>query len=65
MNLPPTPAFLAERARYQLRHTCEDCAHFVPREGVCAHGYPNALHLRRAFLGVPLVGIFCKEFELA
>lgn len=56
-----SPRFPAERRRYRLVFTCEDCAHFVPDTGACAHGYPNEDH--RAAEGTRVV--FCKEFDPA
>ncbi len=53
----------AEAKRFELRFTCEDCAHFAAERQGCAHGYPTAAHL-----GVDLELResleFCKEFEL-
>ncbi|MDO9022512.1 MAG: hypothetical protein Q8S73_19475 [Deltaproteobacteria bacterium] len=57
--------FAAERARYALRHACEDCVFFVDETGRCANGYPNAMHRDAAFtVGAPVDGTFCKDFEL-
>jgi len=52
-----------EAERYQLRFTCEDCAHFVPEARACAHGYPNEAH-RGIRLEQAAHLEFCKEFEL-
>jgi hypothetical protein len=53
----------SEAARFRLRFTCGDCAHFVPEKRLCAHGYPTEAHR-----DVPLERVealeFCKEFEL-
>jgi hypothetical protein len=57
--------FEAERARFALRHACEDCVFFVAEGARCANGYPNAMHRDAAFaLDGPADGTFCKEFEL-
>lgn len=57
--------FAAQRARYALRHACEDCVFFVAETGRCANGYPNAMHRESAFDEEgPRDGTFCKEFEL-
>jgi hypothetical protein len=57
------PRLCAEAAEYQLRFTCEDCAHFSEPEQRCANGYPNLVHLR-ARCEPGAVFEFCKEFEL-
>jgi len=52
-----------EAAKYNLRFTCEHCAHFDEARGECAEGYPNEPHRRvRAFSAETLE--FCKSFEL-
>jgi hypothetical protein len=55
--------FRSEAERFQLRFTCEHCAHFEPERRACAHGYPNEPHR-----GIQLEQVtdleFCKEFEL-
>ena len=55
--------FRSEVERFQLRFTCEDCAHFEAERRACAHGYPNETHR-----SAPLEQLdeleFCKEFEL-
>ncbi len=57
--------FEEERARFALRHACEDCVFFVAESGRCANGYPNAMHRDAAFEAEgPGDGTFCKEFEL-
>jgi len=53
----------SEGERYQLRFTCEDCAHFAPEARACAHGYPNEAH-RGIRLETATDLEFCKEFEL-
>jgi hypothetical protein len=45
---------------FELRYTCDDCAHFDPEKSRCAHGYPTEPHRRTAEAEV----VFCKEFEL-
>jgi hypothetical protein len=52
-----------EAERFELRFTCEDCAHFVPERAACAHGYPTEAH-RGLDLRVVSSFEFCKEFEL-
>jgi hypothetical protein len=52
-----------EASEFRLRFTCEDCAHFAPERGACAHGYPNEAH-RSLDLTVVEACEFCKEFEL-
>jgi hypothetical protein len=68
------PSFGAERARYELRFTCEHCTYFHVEQASCMHGYPNAEHRSdryRAPEGDGLAPeqdhealVFCKEFEL-
>jgi hypothetical protein len=53
-----------EIADYELRFTCEHCAHRIPGYG-CAHDWPSADHERAPdahSIGKELV--FCKEFDL-
>ncbi|GAC1352380.1 MAG: hypothetical protein NVS3B20_26250 [Polyangiales bacterium] len=63
MLVPVNLRFIAEVSTFQLRYTCDDCAHFIARDaGQCGHGYP--LGERRAkplALGGEVA--FCKEFE--
>lgn len=59
------PEFVAESARFRLRHACEDCVLFELETARCANGYPNAMHREAAFApDGPRDGTFCKEFEL-
>jgi len=55
--------FRSEVERFQLRFTCEHCAHFEPERRACAHGYPNETHR-----GIELEAVndleFGTEFEL-
>jgi hypothetical protein len=53
----------SEAERYQLRFTCEDCAHFSPEARACAHGYPTEAH-QGIVLESAVSLEFCKEFEL-
>ena len=53
----------SEAARFRLRFTCGDCAHFAPERGACAHGYPTEAH-RDVRLEHARDLEFCKEFEL-
>lgn len=64
MKIPWTEAFAEERARFALRHVCEDCALFDAEQGACAHEYPIAVHRRAYYEGPPEEIVFCKEFEL-
>jgi hypothetical protein len=61
----------AERARFDLRHCCEDCGHFEPAAGGCRHFWPNGEHRRAYYQQLEQVSerelgevVFCKEFEL-
>ena len=56
-------ALRSEAARFRLRFTCGDCAHFVPDRRACAHGYPTEPHRDVALEQVADLE-FCKEFEL-
>jgi hypothetical protein len=53
----------SQAERFELRFTCEDCAHYAPDRRACSHGYPVEPHQ-----GVVLERVveleFCKEFEL-
>jgi hypothetical protein len=53
-----------EARRFELRFTCESCAHFDPPSGSCASGYPNEPH-RGVRLTEARTLVFCKEYELA
>lgn len=55
---------IEEAARYELRFTCESCAHFESTRGNCSLEYPNDMHRSRALSAGDAV-IFCKAFELA
>jgi hypothetical protein len=66
VRIPIDPRFIEERARYDLRFCCEDCAHFVgepvPR---CAHGWPEEEHRLSRYSGEGCEEVvYCKEFEL-
>lgn len=50
-----------EAAKYELRFTCPDCAHFDPDEERCAEGYPTDEHRDTQLLGEEI--LFCKLFE--
>jgi hypothetical protein len=69
-------AFGEETERFDFRFTCRDCFYFsgvrtsagpdVPsgrHPPLCAHEWPNELHLERPPAGASEV-VFCKEFEL-
>jgi hypothetical protein len=62
VQLPWTTDFDVERDKFALRFTCEDCAHFEPRDDRCRHEWPNQSH-RREPTPRGIVD-FCKEFEL-
>ena len=54
-----------EAARFSLRHTCDDCAHFDGAR--CASEWPTREHrlpIHRAIAHGAIV-VFCKEFEVA
>ena len=53
----------SEAARFRLRFTCGDCAHFAPERRACSHGYPTEAHRDVALERVADLE-FCKEFEL-
>jgi hypothetical protein len=53
-----------EAGRFELRFTCETCAHFDPITENCASGYPNDAHRRVRLASVSTLS-FCKEYELA
>jgi hypothetical protein len=66
VKIPVTPLFREESARFGLRHTCEDCAHFDLERELCSHGYPTEAHRARATLeDEGSFVVFCKEWELA
>jgi hypothetical protein len=65
----------AQIRAFDLRFTCDACAHAVPCEGgreACSLGYPNDAHLRTDEVDRALQDpggnrvhlTFCKEFEL-
>jgi hypothetical protein len=59
VKLPLAPPLREQIERFQLRFTCDDCAHFDRDGEACAHGYPTEEHRRpRAMV------VFCKEFAL-
>ncbi len=53
-----------EARRFELRFTCESCAHFDPVRERCAHGYPTAPHRNVRLAEVESL-LFCKEHELS
>lgn len=59
-------AFVEERARFGLRHACEDCAHFVVSSETCAHEFPTEDHrrARHEALAPGAEVVFCKEWEI-
>lgn len=54
---------LDEARRFELRFTCDDCAHFSMSEadGRCANGWPRGERARPLSAGEHIE--FCKEFE--
>ena len=52
-----------EAERFRLRFACEECAHFVPDQASCEHGYPPGPR-REPALDARHTLVFCKEFEL-
>ena len=54
----------AERARFALRHVCEECSLFDVTLDACSHEYPIEVHRRAYYEGRPDEIVFCKEFEL-
>lgn len=48
---------------FQLRFTCESCAHYAVDAKTCVNGYPNAAH-RAVELSLSDEIEFCKEYEL-
>ena len=58
------PSFRGEAERFNLRFSCEDCAHYDERSEACSNGYPNAAH-RAPVLETARELEFCKQFELA
>jgi hypothetical protein len=68
MRLPLGPEFRDEWRRFDFRFCCEDCAHHLPGaagEAACAHGWPEAEHLREFYTDPDCRElVFCKEFEL-
>ncbi len=62
MKTRVTLQFLEEARRYDLRFTCDECAHFVETpKPCCAHGWPAGERTRALDPGDEIV--FCKEFE--
>lgn len=59
MKTRVTLQLLEEMQAYDLRFTCEDCAHFTGRS--CAHGWPGGERRRALTEGEHIE--FCKEFE--
>jgi hypothetical protein len=56
--------FAREKARFALRHCCEDCGLFDTATGRCAHEFPTEGHRAADYDGAPRDILFCKEFEL-
>ena len=64
MRLPQHPDFAAQRARFVLRFTCEDCALFDPELQRCAHGFPTDEHRDAHYASREAPLVFCKDFEM-
>jgi hypothetical protein len=65
MRLPLGPEFRDEWQRCSFRFYCEACAHYVARDGSCAHAWPQAEHRLGYYLDERCRElVFCKEFEL-
>lgn len=64
MKLPQDATFRAERNRYALRFTCEDCALFDDVRERCAHGFPTDEHRAARYVDSASAVVFCKDFEL-
>ena len=65
MKLPQHATFRAERSRYALRFTCEDCTIFDDVHERCAHGFPTDEHRTARYADPAAELVFCKDFELA
>jgi hypothetical protein len=61
--MTPSRSLLREAREFSLRHACEDCVYFAPKDASCVHGYPNEMHRRAAAEARGSIE-FCKEFEL-
>lgn len=64
MKLPQDERFRRERARFNLRFTCEDCCHFDPSAQRCCHGYPTHGHRAARYDDPAAELLFCKDFTL-
>jgi hypothetical protein len=64
VRLPQLPDFAAQRARFGLRFTCEDCALFDPELQRCAHGFPTDEHRDAHYESRDAPLVFCKDFEM-
>ena len=64
MRIRQDARFRRERARYDLRFCCEDCALFDPVRGACAHGYPVEEHRRARYEDPAAEIVFCKDWDL-
>jgi len=65
MRIAQDARFREERARFELRFGCEDCAIFEPSLGACAHGYPTSEHREKHYEDPDAPLVFCKEWECA
>ncbi|HMJ09824.1 MAG TPA: hypothetical protein VK524_00390 [Polyangiaceae bacterium] len=55
--------FRTEVRVFDLRYTCESCAHYEPEGKLCGNGYPTEPHRARELLDVREL-LFCKQYEL-
>jgi hypothetical protein len=55
--------FREEAHAFELRYTCESCAHYDPDRQRCGNGYPTEPHRQRD-LKAERELLFCKQFEL-
>ena len=58
--------FVAQRASYGLRFTCEHCSHFQAERERCVHGYPSEVHRAARYedASEEVELVFCKDFDL-
>jgi hypothetical protein len=64
VKLPPSDAFRAQRAHFNLRFNCEDCALFDADTETCAHGFPTEEHRQSYYDDPGSLIVFCKDFDL-
>jgi hypothetical protein len=61
-----SPRFVAERAHFALRFTCEHCSHYQVERKACTHGYPTDAHRSERYeqIADETELVFCKDFDL-